>query len=205
MAQDIEFAEAILYYQLLSQPTKLMLEPASELPSGEPAPPVGPPQQLLKAKPRPINPFDDSDDDLSPPPDSPEPDRMLKELESDLKTTAPATSSRTQSGRSTIMTATMIKPGPKTYRAALNSENADQWKEAIGKEVSSMESHGVLTIVERPPGDVSMIESRWVMGRKLLANGQTEKWTVRLVGPGDEQKPGDYNDITSPVIHSASV
>jgi hypothetical protein len=68
-----------------------------------------------------------------------------------------------------------------------------------------MESHGVFTFVKRPPGDASMIESRWVMSRKLLANGQTEKWKVRLVGRGDQQKPGDYNDITSPVIDSASV
>jgi hypothetical protein len=101
--------------------------------------------------------------------------------------------------------AMMFEPGPKTYCAALNSKDADQWKEAIGKEMSSMESHGVFTFVKRPPGDASMIESRWVMGRKLLANGQTEKWKVRLVGHGDQQKPGDYNDITSPGIDSASV
>jgi hypothetical protein len=68
-----------------------------------------------------------------------------------------------------------------------------------------MESHGVFTFVERPPGDASMIESRWVMGRKLLANGQTEKWKVRHVGRGDQQKPGVYDDITSPVIDSASI
>ena len=41
--------------------------------------------------------------------------------------------------------------------------------------------------VQRLPGDASMIESRWVMGRKLLDNGQTEKWKVRLVGHGDPQ------------------
>jgi len=50
-----------------------------------------------------------------------------------------------------------------------------------------------------------MIESQWVLGRKLLANSQTAKWKVRPVGRGDQQKPGDYNDITSPVIDSASV
>jgi len=182
-----------------------MLEPASELPSSEPAPPVEPPQQLLKAKPQPINTIDDLDYDLSPPPDSPEPDRMLKDLESKLKPTARASSSRTRSEWSTISMVMMIEPGPKTYRAALNSKDADQWKEAIGKEVSSMESHGVFTFVERAPGDASMIESRWVMGRKLLVNGFTEKWKVRLVGHGDQQKPADYNDITSPVIDSASV
>jgi len=164
MARDIKFDESILYRQLLrSQPTKLMLEPASELQSGEPAPPVEaphePPQQLIKAKARPINPIDNSDDDQSPAPESPEPDRMAKQLESELKSTAPASSSRTRSGMSTISMAMMIEPGPKTYCSALNSEDADQWKEAIGKEVSSLESHGVLTFVEKPPGDASMIES----------------------------------------------
>jgi len=99
--------------------------------------------------------------------------------------------------------AMIIKPGPKTCSATLNSEDAEQWSEAIGKEVSSIESHGVCTCVERPPGDGSMIESQWVMGRKLLADVQTEKLKVRLDGCGDLQKPGDYNDITSPVIDSA--
>jgi len=37
--------------------------------------------------------------------------------------------------------AMMIEPGPMIYSAALNSENGDQWQEAIGKEVSLMESH----------------------------------------------------------------
>ena len=45
----------------------------------------------------------------------------------------------------------------------------------------------MFTFVERPPEDASMIESRWVMGRKLLTNGQTEKWKVRLVSRGDQQ------------------
>jgi hypothetical protein len=99
----------------------------------------------------------------------------------------------------------MIKPGPKTYCAALNSEDAAQWKEAIRKEVSSMEIHGLFTFVERPAGDASMIESRWVMGRKHLPNGETEKWQVRLVGYGDQQKPGEHIDITSAGSDSAPV
>jgi len=75
MARDIKVDESIFYHQLLrSQPTRLMLDTASVLQSGPSAPPDEPPQHLLKAKPRPINPIDDSDEDLSPPPDSPEPD-----------------------------------------------------------------------------------------------------------------------------------
>jgi hypothetical protein len=205
VAQYITFDKSILYYQLLSQPMKHTLKPASELPSGAPAPPVEPPQQLLMAKSRAINPIDDSDDDLSPSPDRLEPDGMFKELECNLNLTAPASSSRTQSGRSPISMAMMTERGPKTYIAALNSKDADEWKEAIAKEVSSMESHGVLTCVERSPGDASMIKSRWVMCRELLANGHTEKWKVRRVGHGDQQKLGDYNEITSPIIDSVSV
>jgi hypothetical protein len=191
MARDVTLDEFILYLQLISQPTKLLLESARELPNGEPAPPVEPPHQLLQAKPRPINSIDDSDDHLSPPPDRMEPDLMLNNLQSNQQSTAPASSSRTRSGRSTITMAMIIAPGPKTYGAALNSEDADQWKEATGKEVSSMKSHGVFTFVERPPGDASMIESCWVMGRKLLGNAQTEKWKVRLVGHGDQHMPAD--------------
>jgi hypothetical protein len=44
-----------------------------------------------------------------------------------------------------------------------------------------------------------------VLGRKFPGNGWTEKWTVRLVGHGEQQSPGDYDDITSAVIESASV
>jgi len=50
-----------------------------------------------------------------------------------------------------------------------------------------------------------MIGSRCVMGSKLMPNGTIDKWKVRLVGHGDLQKPGNYNDITSPVIDSASI
>jgi len=68
-----------------------------------------------------------------------------------------------------------------------------------------MECHEDFTFVEKDREAASMIGSRWVMGRKLIANGTIDKWKVRLVGRGDLQKPGDYHDITSPVIDSASI
>jgi len=69
----------------------------------------------------------------------------------------------------------MIGQGPKTYRAALDAECAEQWKEAIGKEMASMESHEVFTFVDKVPKGASMIRSHWVMGRKLMANGTIDK------------------------------
>jgi len=99
----------------------------------------------------------------------------------------------------------MIEQGPKSYCAALDAADAEQWKECIGKEVASMESPEVFTFVEKVPEGASMSGSRWVMGRKLMANGTIDKWKVRLVSGGDLQKPGDDTDITSPLIDSASI
>lgn len=46
--------------------------------------------------------------------------------------------------------AMMIEPGPNTYCTALNCEDAEQWKEVIGKEVSTMESHRVFAVLRGP-------------------------------------------------------
>jgi hypothetical protein len=216
MARDIKFDESTLYYQLLKfqQRTKVILEPAE--PSDNHSWVEQPPEQVTVQQKK-TDPIDDYEDgDLTPPPETPEPSeisgtpeptsRMIRELQSNLKNSNPASTSRTRKGASTanISIAMMIEPGPKTYKAAMEAEDSDQWKEAIGKEVTSMEDHEVFTFVEKVPEGASMIQSRWVMGRKLLANGQIDKWKVRLVGRGDQQKPGDYNDITSPVIDSTS-
>jgi hypothetical protein len=72
----------------------------------------------------------------------------------------------------------MIEQGPKTYCAALDAEDAERWKEAISKEVASMESHEVFTVVEKVPEGASMIGSCLVMGRKLMRNGTIDKWKV---------------------------
>jgi len=134
------------------------------------------------------NPIDHSDHDVTPPPETPPP--------------KPRLSGRTAANISIAM---MIDQGPKTDYAALDAEDAEQWKEAIGKEVASMESDEVFTFVEKVPERASMIGSRWVMGMKLMSTRTIDKWKVRLVGCGNIQKPGDNNDITSPVIDSASI
>jgi len=98
-----------------------------------------------------------------------------------------------------------IEQGTKIYHAALDAEDTDQLKDAVGKEMPSMESHEVFTFVEKVPEGVSLIGSCWVMGRKQMANGTIDKWKVQLVGRCDLQKPGDYNNIISPVIDSALI
>ena len=207
IAQDVKFDESNLYHQLLkTKSTKVTLERAKQPKDSEiedehrmvqqPKAMRQSPKAKVKpskatALPSAINPIDDSDDDLTPPPVTPPPE-----------TPRPRRRRRTGANLSIAM---MIEQGPKIYRAALDAVDAEQWKEAIGKEVASMESHEVFTFVEKVPEGASMIGSRWVMGRMLMANGTIDKWKVRLVGLGDLQKPADYNDITSPVIDSASI
>jgi len=58
----------------------------------------------------------------------------------------------------------MIEQGPNTFRAALAAEDAEQWKEAIGKEMTSMETHEVFIFIDKIREGASMIGSRWVMG-----------------------------------------
>jgi len=41
-----------------------------------------------------------------------------------------------------------------------------------------MESHEVFTFVKKAPEAASMIGSRWVMGRKVIAYGTMDKWKV---------------------------
>jgi hypothetical protein len=159
--------------------------------------------------------FDDSDaDSLLPLPKTGEStpttpiNRMVQELKSNMIWSGPTTNSQTRGGGmldSKISIAMMIEHGPETYKIALNSDYSEQLKEAIGMEMASLESYGVFTFVQKVPSGADIIESRWVMDRKLLVNGQIDKWKVRLVGQGDLQKPGDYNEITFPVIDTASI
>jgi len=185
IARDVKFDESILYHQLLkTKPTKIAFEPAEQDKDSEIEEPPKVVIQSLKAKVQPpkagalpcalsrtINPIDDSDDNLTPPPETPPPETLPPEKLPPKH----RSSGRTAANVSIVM---MIEQGPKTYRAALDEEDAEQWKEAIGKEVASMESPEVFTFVERVPGGARMIGSRWVMGRKLMANGTIDKWKV---------------------------
>jgi hypothetical protein len=82
-----------------------------------------------------INPIDDLDDDLTPPPETPHPE---------IPPPKPRRSGRTAVNVSIAM---MTKQGPETYCQAVDEENVEQWKEAIGREVESIESHDVFIFV----------------------------------------------------------
>jgi len=100
------------------------------------------------ALPRVIYQIGDSDDDLTLPPETPPPE---------ITPSKPSRSGRTAGNVSIAM---MIKQGLKTFHAVLEAVDAVQRKEAVRKEVASMESHEVFTFVEKIPDGTSMIGSR---------------------------------------------
>jgi hypothetical protein len=71
-----------------------------------------------------INPIDYSDDDLTPPQETP-PSETLPLIHRESGRTA-----------ADIHKAMMIEHGPEMYSAALDAEDAEYWKETIGKEVA---------------------------------------------------------------------
>jgi len=154
ISRNVKFDESTLYHQLLkTKPTKFAFKPAkqdndSEIQDKPPKPKatVQPPKAMIqspKAKiqppkaaalPRVINPIDDSDDDLTPPPETPPPETPPPETPAtETPPPKPRRSGRTAANVSIAM---VIEQGPKTYRAALDAEDAEQWKGAIATEVA---------------------------------------------------------------------
>lgn len=95
--------------------------------------------------------------------------------------------------------------GPKTYREALQGEDADQWRAAIASEMDSLKSHEVFDKVESPPDSHGIVDSKWVLSIKLKVDGSVDKYKARLVARGYSQNPEDYGEITSPVIDAAAI
>ncbi|SOV08162.1 uncharacterized protein UDID_17307 [Ustilago sp. UG-2017a] len=79
-----------------------------------------------------------------------------------------------------------------TLGEAMNSEDAQLWKEAIRKELEGLEAMGTWEVVHQPPGVVLRL--------KLDADGVPIKHKVRLVARGFTQREGiDYQETFSPV------
>lgn len=83
---------------------------------------------------------------------------------------------------------------PRSYEEAINSPEADQWKEAMDAEIGQLKEMGTWQVTELPEGRKA-IGCRWVFLRKRDEHGEVVKYKARLVAQGFSQKPGtDYSD-----------
>ncbi|KAL0373638.1 UNVERIFIED_CONTAM: Retrovirus-related Pol polyprotein from transposon TNT 1-94 [Sesamum radiatum] len=98
-----------------------------------------------------------------------------------------------------------IEDDPITFRDAMSSSEAKQWKEAVKSEMDSIVSYGTWVLVDLPLG-CTTIGCKWVFKKKLKLDGTVNKFKAKLVAKDFQQKEGiDYFDTYSPVARLTTI
>lgn len=94
---------------------------------------------------------------------------------------------------------------PKSYREAMASEKASDWKSAMESEYNSLIKNDTWSLVERPKG-MPVIDCRWVYTIKRDEKGNPIKHKARFVAKGFRQVPGiNVLDTWAPVTRPTSI
>ena len=94
---------------------------------------------------------------------------------------------------------------PITYKQAIYSPQAASWKDAMQRELVSVDDTGTWKEVVTPPGR-RLVGSKWVFKTKRDASGNIAKFKARIVAQGFSQIEGiDYDDTFSPVARLTSL
>lgn len=93
---------------------------------------------------------------------------------------------------------------PATFRKAIESPEADAWRDAMQREYNSIMRNETWTLIEPPP-DANVIGCGWVYKKKVALDGTTT-YRARLVARGYAQVQGsDYNKTYSPVVRMTTL
>ena len=89
---------------------------------------------------------------------------------------------------------------PASYKAAINSTNAADWKVAMKVELDALTNQQVL-LPAQPPSNTKLLKTRWIYKTKLDENNNIIKRKDRLVVKGYVQEPGiDFFETFAPVF-----
>jgi transposase InsO family protein len=93
---------------------------------------------------------------------------------------------------------------PKTFREAITSSHAEEWKYAMQEELTSIEDNNTWELCDLPQGRKA-VGCKWVYKEKVDDGGKIVRRKARLVAKGFSQKYGvDYDEVFAPVARSAT-
>jgi hypothetical protein len=92
-----------------------------------------------------------------------------------------------------------------SYEEARVRSDWPEWRKAIDIELENLKAAGTWNVVERP-GNINIVDSKWVFRLKKDVEGRVIKWKARLVARGFTQVQGvDYFETFAPVARLASI
>ena len=85
-------------------------------------------------------------------------------------------------------------PEPRTMKEAMDSDKAEQWKEAARAEYDSLQEHETWALCDLPPNR-KPVGSKWVFKLKYDERGEVNRYKARLVAQEFSQTPRvDFNE-----------
>nr|ANM86643.1 putative integrase [Cladonia uncialis subsp. uncialis]AUW30833.1 putative integrase - catalytic core [Cladonia uncialis subsp. uncialis] len=97
-----------------------------------------------------------------------------------------------------------LDPEPRNRKEALHRQDADKWVNAMQDEYKSLMKNKTWEVVDRPK-DQHVLSNRWVLRRKLGADGKVSKYKARFVVRGFEQIHGvDFDETFASVVKQPS-
>ena len=88
---------------------------------------------------------------------------------------------------------------PNTFSNAVHCDNANEWINAMDRDMQSLKENDTWELVNKPD-DRNSVSCKWVYRIKTHAAGEIDKFKARLAAKGYSEEEGiDYKDTFSPV------